>query len=74
MFAILSTLVVGGGALCCVLPRACGCATLAQATQALTVLPPRTFRVLQNSWVWKTKPKQLPTSPNNNLTAVTKKE
>ena len=38
--------------------------------------PPRTFRVLKNSWVCKTKTKskQLPRGPTNSLTAVTKKE
>ena len=30
---------------------ACGCAILAEAIQALTILPPRTFRVIKNSWV-----------------------
>ena len=55
-------------------PRACGCAALAQAIQALTVLPPGTFRVIQNSWVSKTKPKQLARSPANSLKAVNTKE
>ena len=55
------------------LPCAYSCATLAQAIKALTVHPSRTFRFLQNSWVWKTKPKQLPRAPSNSLAAIIKK-
>ena len=50
------------------------CATLAQAIQAFKAIPLKTFMVQQNSWVYKTKPKQLPTSPTNSLKAVTKND
>ena len=50
------------------------CATLAYIIHAFTFLLPRTFRVLQNSWVSKTKPNQLPKNPTRSRKAVTYKE
>ena len=76
VLAILPTLVVSGKSLYCVPPHACSCATLSQDIRSLTVLPPRTFRVPQKSWLLKnkTKPMQLPKSPTNGLAAMTKKD
>ena len=43
-------------------------------SRPLQFFPLSTFRVLQNSWKWKTKPKQFLTIPTNSSIAVTKKK
>ena len=52
---------------------ACGCATLAQAIQAITISPPELLR-LYKIVGFAFKLNQWPSSPTNSLTAVIKKE
>ena len=51
-----------------------GCSTSEKATQAPKSIPPRTSRVMQNCWVWKTKPQDLPQSPINSLPYMRKEK
>ena len=58
VLAILTKLVVGGGALYCMLPTCLWLCHIGTGHSGPYSSPLRTFRVLNNDWVWKKKSKQ----------------